>query len=114
MSDLKTIRNIGDKMSAMLKEVNIKNAEELISLGAYEAQLRLLKIGRANHVMYYFAISLGLQGRAWNDTTKDEKQKIKSEFKELQKKAKEDFVSDANSDIPALLAREIKFYGVIK
>ena len=113
MAELKTIRNIGDKMQAMLISVGIETAEELREIGAFEAQVRLLQAGLANHRFYYQPMKLGLQDRKWNEIDKDEKIIILAEFKAIQDKAKANFQVTANSKIPALLEKSLKEIGVI-
>ena len=97
----------------MLTDVGITSAEELEDMGAELAMIQLLKNGKANHVMYYHALWLGLQGRIWNDSTPDEKVKLKQEFQILKQKAKDEFISENTTDLPPMIARTLREFGVI-
>lgn len=112
MTKLKSIRNIGDKMAGMLEQVGIKDAESLQAIGAFEAQVKLLSAGLANHRFYYQALKLGLMGRAWNELDKDEKKSIEAEFIRATELAGASFSADIDHELPPLMAKHLKEIGV--
>ena len=100
-------------MASMLISIGIHDAAELKKIGAYQAQLRLLSAGLANHHFYYQALKQGLLDRKWNELDKEEKKLVASEFNEIQKAAQAVFAPTHNAEIPPLLNRALKEIGVI-
>lgn len=79
-SSLETVRNIGPAMADALRRVGIDSAEVLIEMGADTAYLRLLNSGARPHLIAYYALVMGLQGRPWNDAKGAEKDALRTRF----------------------------------
>lgn len=82
-----SIRNLGPKSDASFAGVGITTAEELHALGADAAYRRLLAGGSKPHFIAYYALVMGLMGRAWNDCHGDEKAALRARFDDLCAKA---------------------------
>lgn len=80
MSALTGIRNIGPAMAEAFAKAGITDAETLEALGADAAYAALLESGQRAHFIPYYALVMGLQGRAWNDCTPDEKAALRVRF----------------------------------
>ena len=80
---LTTVRNIGPAMAEAFVAAGITSAEELRELGADTAYARLLTTGHRPHFIAYYALVMGLQGRAWNDCHGTEKTKLRERFDQL-------------------------------
>ncbi|MEM7179223.1 MAG: TfoX/Sxy family DNA transformation protein [Pseudomonadota bacterium] len=77
------IRNLGPKSVESFARAGIKSAAELRALGADEAYRRLLNAGTRPHFIGYYALVMGLQGRAWNDLDPAEKAHLRTRFDAL-------------------------------
>mgnify|MGYP001084192423 CR=1 FL=1 len=88
MSDpVSTIPNLGPASEAAFARAGIHSAEELRSLGADAAYLRLLQSGTRAHFIGYYVLVMGLQGRPWNDCQGAEKQALRATFDALKARA---------------------------
>ena len=83
MSAVTTIPNIGPATEAMLAKVGITSAEQLRSLGADAAYVRLMEHGTRPHFIGYYVLHMALQGRPWNDCKGDEKKALRARFDAL-------------------------------
>ncbi|HQY45210.1 MAG TPA: TfoX/Sxy family DNA transformation protein [Paracoccaceae bacterium] len=84
---ISSIRNLGPASEAAFARAGIHTADEIESLGADEAYLRLLQSGSAPHFIGYYVLVMGLQGRPWNDCKGKEKELLRVRFDALKARA---------------------------
>ncbi|MEM8789301.1 MAG: TfoX/Sxy family DNA transformation protein [Pseudomonadota bacterium] len=77
------ISNLGPAMARAFADAGIADAEALRALGADAAYARLLAAGTRPHFMAFLAVTLGLQGRPWNDADAQEKAALRARFDAL-------------------------------
>lgn len=82
-----SIRNLGPATEAAFAKAGIHTAEALRALGPDAAYLRLIEAGNRPHFISYYVLVMGLQGRAWNDCTGDEKAALRKRFDALKVRA---------------------------
>lgn len=82
-TELTTLKGIGEAVAAQLKSAGITTVEELRTLGAHAAYGKMMENGLRPHFIGYYALEMALQGRAWNDCTGAEKDKLRIKFDEL-------------------------------
>ncbi len=80
---ISSIPNLGPASEAAFARAGIHSAEDIISMGADAAYLRLLQAGAAPHFIGYYVLVMGLQGRPWNDCKGEEKQALRIRFDAL-------------------------------
>lgn len=102
MSAVSTIRNLGPALEAAYARAGILSAEEIHALGADDAYAALLRSGHRAHFMGYIALTMGLQGRPWNDCSDAEKAALRADFDRLCAKVRGDD-SAAPEGIEAIL-----------
>lgn len=78
-----TIRNLGPKSDAAFARAGIDSADALREMGAEEAYRRLLRAGSRPHFIAFYALVMGLQGRAWNDAIGAEKAALRQRFDDI-------------------------------
>ncbi len=83
MAALTTIRNIGPAQEKALKTAGITTAEQLLTMGADAAYIKLLQSGTRPHFIMYYVLHMALQGRPWNDCKGDEKAALRKQFDAL-------------------------------
>ncbi len=84
MSDpVSVIRNLGPASDASFARAGIHDAQTLRDIGADAAYKRLLESGTSPHFIGYYALVMGLQGRAWNDCKGAEKAALRARFDAL-------------------------------
>ena len=88
-SSVTTIRNLGPASEREYALAGIDSAETLRALGADAAYARLVEAGIRPHFIGYYALVMGLQGRAWNDCKGDEKAALRVRFDEIRVRANE-------------------------
>ena len=73
MTPVTRLRNLGPVSAEMLREIDVKSAEELRDMGAVEAYRRLRFVfgARANQNLF-FALLGALEGRDWRDFSRGE------------------------------------------
>lgn len=81
------IPNLGPASELAFARAGITSAEEIESLGADEAYLRLLQSGAQPHFIGYYVLVMGLQGRPWNDCKGAEKTALRARFDALKARA---------------------------
>lgn len=86
-SPVSSIPNLGPASEAAFLRAGITSAEEIRSIGADEAYLRLLRSGSAPHFIGYYVLVMGLQGRPWNDCQGAEKKALRQRFDALKAQA---------------------------
>jgi DNA transformation protein and related proteins len=82
-SPISSIPNLGPASEEAFARAGITTAEEVRSLGADEAYLRLLQSGSRPHFIGYYVLVMGLQGRPWNDCKGEEKKALRLRFDRL-------------------------------
>lgn len=102
MTAISSIRNLGPAMEEAFKRAGITTAEEVQELGADGAYAKLLAAGHRPHFIGYYALVMGLQGRPWNNATKDEKAELRKRFDALK----------AGNDVPEGIEAELNRLGV--
>lgn len=102
---ISSIRNLGPATEAQFAKVGITTAEELQSLGANQAYLRLLQAGVHPHFIGFYVLHMALQGRPWNDCKGDEKKALRQQFDSI--------VADTNSKGRSELEAALNALGVI-
>ena len=70
---ISTIRNLGPAIEESFARAGITSANELRDMGADAGYLRLPQSGTGPHIIAYYALVMGLQGRLWNDLDSNEK-----------------------------------------
>lgn len=83
MAELTSIKNIGPAFAASLKSVGIGTAEQLRTLGADAAYIKLLEGGSKPHFIAYYVLHMALQGRPWNDCQGAEKTALRERFDKI-------------------------------
>lgn len=83
MAELTSIKNIGPAFAASLKSVGIGTAEQLRTLGADAAYVKLLEAGSKPHFIAYYVLHMALQGRPWNDCKGAEKKVLRENFDKI-------------------------------
>ena len=79
-SPVSSIRNLGPATEREFARAGIRTAEELRALGPDAAYEKLLQSGARPHFIGYYAMVMGLQGRAWNDCRGKEKDDLRKRF----------------------------------
>jgi len=75
--DLTSLRDIGEVSARWLHAVGIHTVSELRRVGPAEAFGRVkFRFGRAANRNLLYALAMGLQGRAYNEATPAEKQRL--------------------------------------
>src|SRR5207302_57 len=75
--ELTSLRDIGAVSARWLHAVGIHTVSELRRVGPAEAFGRVtFRFGRAANRNLLYAMAMGLQGRAYNDATDDEKRRL--------------------------------------
>lgn len=82
-SDLVTISTIGPATAQALIAAGVPDAATLRRLGAHEAYRALLVAGAKPHFIWYYALTMALQGRPWNDCKGEEKTALRVRFDAL-------------------------------
>ena len=82
-----SIRNLGPAYEAAFARAGIHSAEEVRTLGADAAYLRLLQSGTPPHFIGYYVLVMALQGRPWNDCKGKEKEALRLRFDTLKAQA---------------------------
>ena len=82
-----SIRNLGPAYEAAFARAGIHSAEEVRTLGADAAYLRLLQDGTPAHFIGYYVLVMALQGRPWNDCKGKEKEALRLRFDALKAQA---------------------------
>ena len=108
-SPVSSIPNLGPASEAAFAKAGITTAEALRQLGADEAYRRLLLSGTRPHFIGYYALVMGLQGRAWNDCKGDEKKALRIRFDAVCASLK-GTAEKGRSDLEAAL----QFFGVVE
>jgi DNA transformation protein len=81
MSDLTLLPNIGPVLANKLNLIGVTNFEELEATGSVEAVIRIgVKDEAACYNMLY-ALEGAIRGVRWHALSKNEREKIKTEFK---------------------------------
>ena len=75
-----SIPNLGPASEAAFARADIPSADEIEALGADAAYLRLWQRGSRPHVIGYYVLVMGLQGRPWNDCQGAEKTALRAKF----------------------------------
>ncbi|MFO8125665.1 TfoX/Sxy family protein [Yoonia sp.] len=83
MAELTSIKNIGPAFAASLKSVGIGTVEQLRTLGADAAYIKLLEGGSKPHFIAYYVLHMALQGRPWNDCKGAEKTALRERFDKI-------------------------------
>ncbi len=78
-----SVRNLGPAMEDAFASVGVTTAEALRDLGADAAYAKLLAAGQRPHFIAYYALTMGLQGRPWNDCQGQEKVELRKRFDTL-------------------------------
>ena len=99
-----TIRNLGPRSEELFARAGLTTAEEVRALGADGAYLRLLQAGVRPHFIGYYALVMGLQGRAWNELGEREKDELRVRFDAV--------VAESRGGIDAEMVRELDALGV--
>lgn len=87
MSDpISSIRNLGPVFEAHCARIGITTAEEVREMGADAIYSRLLAAGLRPHFIGYYALTMGLQGRPWNDCKGAEKDALRARFDQIKAK----------------------------
>ena len=82
-SPVSSLPNLGPASEAAFARAGIHSAEEIRTMGADAAYLRLLESGSQPHFIGYYVLHMGLQGRPWNDCQGDEKKALRKRFDAL-------------------------------
>lgn len=78
-----SIPNLGPAADREYARAGITGAEQLRGMGADAAYLAALKAGAQPHVIGYYALVVGLQGRPWHDCGPEEKAALRPRFDAL-------------------------------
>jgi DNA transformation protein and related proteins len=81
MNPLSTFPNIGKTLEQKLKEVGITTPEELKSVGAENALLRIRAIDDTACINMLCALEGAIQGIRWHDLPKERKEELKQFLK---------------------------------
>lgn len=115
MQSVATIRNLGPAMAAAFARAGIGDAAALRALGPDAAYARLIASGERAHFIAYYALVMGLQGRAWNDCKGAEKAALRVRFDAIRSATAVglDAVLDEIGVIPAQTLRKRKGPGAL-
>lgn len=77
MNDLKEIKNFGPYMVKVMNLIGIYSREDLLASDYKKIKKQLVNSGVNPHLNIFYSIEMGLQDRAWNEITSEEKNEIK-------------------------------------
>lgn len=80
---ISSIPNLGPASDASFARAGITSAQQLRDMGPDAAYTALITSGTSPHFIGYYAMVMGLQGRAWNDCIGDEKAALRRRFDAL-------------------------------
>jgi DNA transformation protein len=83
--DLEKCRNLGVKSAAMLKQAGIETLEQLQSLGAVAAYLRVKGSGQPASLNLLWALEGALTDRAWQEVARQERLALLLQVEALEK-----------------------------
>ncbi|WP_370634870.1 TfoX/Sxy family DNA transformation protein [Roseivivax sp. GX 12232] len=107
MARVSSIKGLGPAFEAECARAGIETAEELRALGAHEAYARMVRAGTRPHFIGYYALTMVLMGRPWNDCRGAEKEALRARFDALRA------ARPADPDgLPETLARALDQIGV--
>lgn len=75
--EIAEIKNIGPYSVKLLNSINIFSVEDLQNTSYLKIWNDLTEIGVKPHLLLFYSIEMGIQGRKWIDITASEKQEIK-------------------------------------
>lgn len=75
--EISAIKNIGPYSVKLLNSINIFSIEDLQNTSYLKIWNDLTEIGVKPHLLLFYSIEMGIQGRKWSDITASEKQEIK-------------------------------------
>ncbi len=75
--EIAEIKNIGPYSVKLLNSINIFSVEDLQNTSYLKIWNDLTEIGVKPHLLLFYSIEMGIQGRKWSDITASEKQEIK-------------------------------------
>jgi hypothetical protein len=76
MSDLTDILNFGPYMVKTLNQIGIYSKEDLLNTDYLSIRDALIEKGIKPHLLIFYSIEMGLQGRIWSDIKQEEKKEI--------------------------------------
>ncbi|MCJ7702467.1 MAG: TfoX/Sxy family protein [Anaerolineales bacterium] len=82
MDELTRLPNIGPVLAAKLKQIGVHSFDQLVEIGCVEA---LLRIGERDESACYnmlYALEGAVRGIRWHAIPKDDREKIKVEFRQ--------------------------------
>ncbi|KAF1686646.1 transcriptional regulator [Pseudoxanthomonas broegbernensis] len=106
MSGTDTLRNIGPKSAAWLRQVGLRSAQDLAAAGAVQAFVRVRRAGFRPSLNLLYALEGALQDCHWHDVPEARRQQLLAE------------VEEASAALPAARGRPVggpvtttAFYG---
>ncbi|WP_376872553.1 TfoX/Sxy family DNA transformation protein [Albirhodobacter sp. R86504] len=87
LDPVSSIPNLGPASQEGFAAAGIHSAQALRALGPDEAYLAYLCAGHRPHFIFYYAMVMGLQGRAWNDCKGAEKDGLRVRFDAIKARA---------------------------
>ena len=87
---------------AACAKAGIHSADELREIGADAAYARLLRTGIKPHVIGYYVLVMGLQGRPWNDCKGAEKTALRARFDAIKARAHDKGRSDFEAALDSI------------
>lgn len=80
MNDLTNLPNLGKVLAQQLESVGIGNSEQLKSIGAEQAFLRLATLDQSACINMLYALEGAIQGIKWNQLPPDRKKELLNYF----------------------------------
>ena len=77
MSDLGDIRNFGPYLVGIMHRIGIRSRAQLMGTDYPTIRDALKAQGIHPHPNIFYSIEMGLQGRAWNSITPDERREVR-------------------------------------
>lgn len=74
------LRNIGPKSAAWLRQVGLRNAEDLVAAGAVQAFLKVKRAGFKPSLNLLYALEGALLGCHWHDVPEPRRQQLLAEL----------------------------------
>ena len=81
MDDLTKLPNVGPVLAGKLKQIGVRGLADLIELGSIEATIRIGASDLSACYNMLYAIEGAIRGIRWHDIPKDDREKLKADFK---------------------------------
>jgi hypothetical protein len=77
LSPVGELKNIGPYMVKVFERIGIHTVQDLLDSSYRELKHKMISAGIKPHVLMFYSIEMGIQGRVWSDITPSEKLELK-------------------------------------